>query len=127
MPNLLDVDDIAHFWGGDLQLSATGGLARVNLVERSKQRVLRRLLTNPGSYLAHPTYGAGIPKLVGTVLDLGKIKALIRGQMLMEASVAKTPEPTVDVGAITDGVMVKIAYTSLPTRQPASLSFSVNG
>ncbi len=126
MPNLQDLTEVAHFWGGDLQLSATGDLARVSDAERSKQRVLRRLLTNPGSYLSHVGYGAGVPSKVGAVLDLGKIKALVRGQMLLEASVAKSPPPSVEVFQIADGVQVNVSYIALPTRQPATLSFSVS-
>ena len=126
MPNLQDLTDVAHLWGGDLQLSATGDLARVSNADRSKQRVLRRLLTNPGSYLTHANYGAGVPASVGKILDLAKTTALIRGQMLMEASVAQSPPPNINVFQITDGVQVDISYIALPTRQPATLSFSVS-
>lgn len=125
MPNLQDLTEVAHLWGGDLQLSATGDVARVSDAERSKQRVLRRLLTNPGSYLSHVNYGGGVPASVGAILDIGKTKTLIRGQMLLEASVAQSPPPSVDVFQIADGVQVDISYIALPTRQPATLSFSV--
>lgn len=125
MPNLTDLTELAHSWGGDLSLSGTGDLAATSLVEKSKQRVLRRLLTAPGEYLAHPDYGAGLPSYIGTLVDVAKIKALIRGQMRLEASVAHTPEPDVEVSAIPNGVSVQIAYTVAPEKIPAVLSFSL--
>ena len=93
MADLIDPVDIGHVFGGDLELSPTGDLARVNLVERSKERVLRRLLTNPGDYLMHPTYGAGLPGLIGSTINETKTAALIKGQMLLEASVVQNPPP----------------------------------
>jgi hypothetical protein len=98
------MDDLYHYYGSDLDVSATGDLQSVSGVDRSQQRVLRRLLTNPGEYLAHPEYGAGLPKMVGEVTDVPKIKALIIGQMLLEPSVSKMPAPIVDVQAIAGGI-----------------------
>ncbi len=125
MADLTALDDVAHYWGSDVQPSLTGDLGRVNRSERSRQRVLRRLMTNPGEYVFHPTYGAGLPAQVGRNIDVGKITALIRGQMRLEASVSPTPAPDVAVQLITGGIAVAISYTSLPDRQPVSLSFSL--
>ena len=125
MADLIDPVDIGHTWGGDLGLSPTGDLARVNLVERSKERVLRRLLTNPGDYTSHPDYGAGLPQMVGLAVDPVKTAALITGQMLREASVVQSPAPVVKVGLITNGIAVSISYIVAPARTPAVLSFNV--
>ena len=125
MADLIDPVDIGHTWGGDLGLSGTGDLLRVNLVERSKERVLRRLLTNPGDYTSHPDYGAGLPQMVGLAVDPTKTAALITGQMLREASVVQSPAPTVQVGLITNGIAVSIRYLVAPDRTPAVLSFNV--
>lgn len=119
------LDDIAHLWSDDLRLGPTGDLGRSNGVQRSQERVLRRLMTNPGEYVFHPEYGAGLPRKIGENLDLAKIKALIRGQMLLEASVARAPGPVVEVRAISGGVAVRVQYTALPDKQPVSLSFEV--
>lgn len=119
------LDDIAHLWSQDLRLSPTGDLGRVNRHPRSQERVLRRLMTNPGEYIFHPEYGAGLPRMVGTNIDLGKIQALIEGQMMLEASVVRDPPPKADVREITGGVAVKVQYLSLPDKQPVSLSFDV--
>lgn len=136
MADLTALADVGHFWGSDIQLSPTGDLARASGAERSKQRVFRRLMTNPaasapngatsGDYIFHPGYGAGIPAMIGQVLDIARITARIRGQMLLEASVAKSPAPKVTVNQIVGGVSVDLAYVALPDRQPVSLSFDVS-
>ena len=125
------LNDIDHYWGNDINVSPAGDLGVVSGVTRGQQRILRRLLTNPGDafgppdYPAHPDYGAGLPRQVGTT-DLAGIKALIRGQMLLEDSVARLPEPVITVTPITSGVSVAIRYTDAESRTPATLSFNVN-
>ncbi len=126
MADLIDPVDIGHAFGADLELSATGDLARVNLVERSQERVLRRLLTNPGDYLMHPTYGAGLPAKVGSPIDVAATAALIQGQMLLEASVVQTPPPAVTVSSLENGLAVGVSYLVAPDKTPAVLSFSVS-
>lgn len=118
--------DIGHVFGGDLETSNAGDLATVSAVTRSTQRVLRRLLTPPGTYIFHPEYGAGLPKYVGDVVDVAEVTALIIGQMLLEASVIRTPPPEVTVTETTDGISVFISYLVAPDRQPAALSFDVS-
>jgi len=134
VPNLNDID---HFWGGDTGVSATGDLGTVEVTARGQQRVLRRLLTNPravlpdGSVLPpdypfHPEYGAGLPRYVGVAVEAAEIVALIRGQILLEDSVARVPAPEIGVTAITGGLSVTIRYTDAATSTPATLSFNVN-
>jgi hypothetical protein len=119
------LDDIAHFWGGDLAASVAGDPLRANTAIRSQQRVLRRLMTVPGEYLSHPTYGAGLPGLVGTNASPNYVVALIRGQMLLEESVSKSIAPTISVISIFNGLQVAISYVALPDRQPVALKFTV--
>ena len=122
--------DLSQYVGGDLSSSGTGDLQTASGTLRGQQRVLRRLLTNPGDYIFHPTYGAGLPKYVGQVADLAKIKALILGQVLLEDAVAKSPAPVITVAPIQNGAgggfSVSIQYTDAPSKQPVSLSFSVS-
>ena len=78
------MSDLNHFYGGDLSLSATGDILKVDGSTQGQQRVLRRLLTNPalmdssgkvtvvGDYIWHPTYGAGLPRMVGDTVDIPK-------------------------------------------------------
>lgn len=119
------LEDLGHVWGGDLAVSPSGDVGRVSAATRSQQRVLRRLMTSQGDYLFEPDYGAGLPKRVGSLLNLTEIRTAIRGQMLREPSVARTPAPTVVVRQITGGVAVAVQYVALPDRQPVSLAFDV--
>lgn len=116
------LDDIGHVWGQDLQVGPTGDLARVNEATRTQQRILRRVLTALGSYLFEPTYGAGLPQKIGQALNIGEVKGIIRGQMLLEPSVASIQ--SIEVVPIQGGVSVKVRYTSLPDKQPVVLTFS---
>ena len=117
--------DIAHAYGADLQLSATGDLLAVDSVTRSNQRVLRRLLTNPGDYLWQPEYGAGLPARIGTLLDAEEITGLIRAQIFEEASVSQEPEPEITVVPIANGVSVGIRYTERESALESTLQFRV--
>ena len=123
------INDINHFWGGDLAPSVTGDLLTCSATVRGQQRVLRRLLTNPGDYIFQPDYGAGLPAWVGQPMDVGKIMALIRSQILLEESVAKVPAPEITVRQNpTDltGLAVRIAYNDAATNTPTVLSFNVS-
>ena len=132
------MSDLSHFIGSDLSLSATGDLLKVDGSAQGQQRVLRRLLTNPatydsngnitapGDYIFHPTYGAGLPRTVGDTVNIPKIRALIRGQIFLEACVSKNPEPIITVTAILGGVSVYIHYNDAITGNPAALAFDVN-
>ena len=56
--------DIAHQWGSDLLTSSVGDLASVSGPLLGQQRVLRRLLTNPGDYIWQLDYGAGLARFI---------------------------------------------------------------
>ncbi len=119
--------DLAQFWGGDIARSPTGGLAAVSGTDYGTQRVLRRLLTNPGDYIWHPSYGAGLARRIGETLDLRAIEAVIREQMALEAAVAADPAPVIGVSTIANGVFVSISYVDANLGVPAGLSFQVPG
>jgi hypothetical protein len=118
--------DLYHYVGGDLAASITGDLQAVDGATKGQQRVLRRLLTNPGEYAFHPEYGAGLGQKVGAVADLAGITALIRGQVLLEDAVAKVPPPEIAVTTIPNGIAVNIKYTDAVTKSTQVLSFDVN-
>ncbi|ADE12128.1 hypothetical protein [Sideroxydans lithotrophicus] len=128
--------DIFHLWGNDIGAGSSGDLATVDGTVRNQQRILRRLLTNPqainadgsitpGDYAQHPDYGAGLPQYVGDLYDPSKIRARIRGQMLMESCVARTPEPQIDVQQVDQGISCNIQYVDSTTNTPQVLSFNV--
>nr|WP_199065128.1 hypothetical protein [Chromobacterium sp. ASV5] len=120
------MNDLNHFVGGDLSTSPTGDLSLVAGLERGKQRVLRRLLTNPGDYVFHPEYGAGLGRYVGQIINVPQLTGLIRGQMLQEACVGNSPPPAVTVRARDDGTLaVDISYIDAPSGEPTTLNFDV--
>ena len=124
------MNDIFHVWETDLTTSATGDLALVSGSTLGQQRVMRRLLTNPGDYIWHTDYGAGLASFVGTPANETQITATIRSQIFQEAAVAQTPEPVIDVqvspaGALST-VYVNIRYTDSLSDETQVLTFSVS-
>lgn len=129
MADLKHMIDLYHWWGSDLTVTATGDLKTVMRTDRSRQRVLRRLMTAPGDYLSHPTYGAGLPAYVGRNAEAGKIKAVIVGQMRLEASVdqSATATPAVTVAPVGAGILsAAISYQTASEQDPAVVSFSLS-
>lgn len=119
------MNELAHLVGSDLSLSSSGDAALSTGLTRSQERILRRLMTNPGEYLFHPEYGAGLPRFIGQPLTVAKVRGVIRSQLLLEDSVAHTPEPQITVVAIQEGLAVSIRYTDANSNAPAALSFNV--
>ena len=122
--------DISHQWGADLAIGATGDLVTATGAVLGQQRVLRRLLTNPGDYLWQPNYGAGLARFIGQPGNALQIRAVIRSQIFKEAAVARTPEPVIDVSFSSAGapgtVYVNIRYVDANSAQTQILSFSVS-
>ena len=93
------MQDVSLVWGGDIVSDATGDVALASGTTLGQQRVLRRLLTNPGDYIWELTYGAGLARFVGMPGNLLAIKAAIRAQIFKEPAVSRLPEPSIDVQA----------------------------
>jgi phage baseplate assembly protein W len=122
--------DLFHQWGSDLAVGATGDIATAAGSLLGQQRVLRRLLTNPGDYIWQPDYGAGLAQFVGQPASAARIRAVIRSQIFEESAVARTPEPVIDVSVLPGGsgsVYVHIRYVDSGTGATQLLSFSVGG
>ncbi|SMF96028.1 hypothetical protein SAMN02949497_3408 [Methylomagnum ishizawai] len=117
--------DIDHWFGQDTGTSVTGDLQPVTGVDRGRQRILRRLMTVPGTYITHPDYGAGLPRYIGAVPDVPEIRALILEQMELEAAVGQDPAPQVAIQPIQDGVAVTLRYLDAPEQVPVVLAFDV--
>lgn len=124
------MNDISHVWGSDLAVSASGDLAVVSGSSLGQQRVLRRLLTNPGDYIWQLNYGAGLAAYVGSPANATLITATIRSQIFQESAVARTPEPVIDVQVSPAGslstIYADIRYTDSLTGETQVLTFSVN-
>ena len=121
--------DVSQLWGSDLSLSPTGDLALASGSMLGQQRVLRRLLTNPGEYIWQPSYGAGLAQFIGGPANALQIRAVIRSQIFKESTVARTPEPVIDVvpSSGDGGVYVHIRYVDSGSGQTQTLFFSING
>ena len=66
---MAQLSDLSHYFGSDVASSNVGGLQAIGGTVLGQQRVLRRLLTNPGDYIFHPTYGAGVQQWIGGIFD----------------------------------------------------------
>lgn len=118
--------DINHVWSTDLRWNDALDLSTVDGTEQGQQRILRRLLTVPGTYIWHPEYGAGLQTWIGRNTDIPKIKALVRGQILLEPAVARIPEPQIDVEENPDGsLFIRIKYQDAVTNSVVLLPFTV--
>ena len=91
------MEDLYLDWCGDLAIGPTGDLLLANGTSLSNQRIVRRLLTNPGDYVWNGTYGAGLARSVGDPLKVVNIEAVIRRQLELDDLVALFPTPTVEV------------------------------
>lgn len=105
----------------------TGDLAVSNGTVQTQQRVLRRLLTDPGEYIWQLDYGAGLAQFVGGPVSPLQIQAVIRSQIFKEAAVSADPEPEIDVLPVIGGssVAVTISYADADTGESQVLTFSV--
>lgn len=120
------MSDLHHAWAGDLSASPTGDLATVTGPALGTERVLRRLLTNPGDYIWQPGYGAGLARFVGQPADPAAIRALIREQMRREPAVALVPEPVIDVQSDPGGTLsVQVRYADADTADAQTLSLEL--
>ena len=118
--------DLSHEFGADLAAGPTGDLALAEGAALGRQWVLRRLLTNPGDYIWQPDYGAGLGRFVGQPAAPERIRAVVRSQIFRERSVARSPEPVVEVQAGNDGrVFVAIRYADADSGETLSISLSV--
>lgn len=127
--------DIAHWFGDDLQVSASGDIMVATDIDQSNQRIVRRLMTTEGEYCWHPDYGASLPIRVGEPAgalngdnadnDLDAVRGVIRNQMYLERAVARSPEPTIAVSPILNGAFVSIQYIDGLSGDGETLDFEV--
>lgn len=124
------MSDIFHQWGCDLTLGPMGDLAIADDPVVGQQRILRRLLTNAGDYIWQLGYGAGLAGFIGQTVNASQIAAVIRSQIFKESSVARTPEPTIDItaspGGVPGEVYVYISYVDSGSGKTQVLGFSAS-
>lgn len=121
--------DLYHYFGNDISVASNGDLLLVDGLTLSKQRILRRLLTNPGDYIFDLNYGAGLAQFVGqplTTLLKSQITGLITSNMFLETSVSQTPPPVITLQANQTQLFCQIQYTELSTNTLQVLDFGVS-
>jgi hypothetical protein len=114
--------------GSDLFATNTGDLETVTGSEETTQRILRRLLTNPGTYYWHPDYGAGLPLYIGQPLSEAlykQVKTTITTQLYQESTVARNPPPDIELQPIENGLFCQITYTDAVQQAPITLTFNL--
>lgn len=130
--------DIYHFWGGDIFASPTGDLQTADDSDSTTQQILRALMTNPAlsdavgnaiasaDYSDHPQWGAGLPRKIGSNLNVSNVIATIRNIMFSFPGVARTPQPVIQVTPFNTGASIEIQYVNSITGEPDTLSFDIN-
>jgi hypothetical protein len=119
--------DISHFIGSDLSILSNGNFELATDAVEGQQRVLRRLLTNPGDYPWRLEYGAGLAAFLGQTISKFRINARITSQMLLERAVLQNPPPTVDVEVIENTVIANIHYVDRDSGDTSNLEFNTGG
>ena len=119
--------DIFHEWCSDLAVGSGGDLAVSNGSDAVRQRVCRRLLTNPGDYLWSLDYGGGLAQFIGTPTNTSNIEAIVRTQLELEVAVPTSPAPQVSVrvaDAASGHVVASITYADSSSDAPVQLNVS---
>jgi phage baseplate assembly protein W len=119
--------DIFHNWGDDLAVGNGGDLALSSGSDTTNQRILRRLLTNPGDYIWNLDYGGGLGQFVGKPLSSREIEGVIRAQLVKEAAVPVSPTPgivTTTNDAAGGTVAVSITYSAADSLGAVTLNFN---
>jgi hypothetical protein len=125
--------DLFQWYGSDFLVDVNGDLMSVSGATWTQQRIVRRLLTPPNTYLFHPEYGAGLGRFIGENLspDLyQEIRNLIVTQIFLEAAVAKNPKPiiTLSILNVLENTVLNVAieYFDLIDQKTVYLSFNVD-
>lgn len=118
--------DLSLEWDDDFVIDATGDLLVVDGDVEVRQRLERRLFTAVKGYVWAPSYGAGLPQKIGSVLSVSQIKSIVAAQLALEASVAPSPPAQLTVSASPnqpDLITISILYWDAQTG--VSVSFDI--
>ena len=109
-------------WGADLSIGPNGDLLVASAEADVQARIVRRLLTNPGDYIWHTDYGAGLGTYVGETYSSRFIEGRINNQLQLESLVETSPAPAIHINqspsdSSTTSITIQyqvagIAYTS---------------
>ena len=119
--------DVSLEWNDDFEIDASGDLLVVDGDDEVRQRLERRLFTAVKGYVWHPSYGAGLPQKIGSVLSISEITSIVLSQLNIEASVAPSPPAQLTVTVSPNDpsdVMIGIVYWDAKTGQTVSFSIT---
>jgi hypothetical protein len=116
-------------WGEDLSVGVSGDIGVALVQAEVQQRLVRRLLTNPGEYVWHVDYGAGLGSYVGERYSPGFIEGAVLNELQLEALVAGTPAPMVQTNLSVTGpfstISVAIQYQVAGTSTPDFITLNL--
>lgn len=126
-------------WGGDFEISQNGSLVLAYGWDQVRQRILRRLLTNPAftlddgtpvppDYLFDPKYGLGFRRRVGEnwTPDLQLyLKAMINQAVLIDEGVNVNLPPLINITQ-TDHTVQVVITVYLKTGQPGVIALQIS-
>lgn len=126
-------------WGGDLKLSTNGGLELANGWDEVRQRIFRRILTNPAftladgtpiaaDYIFHPDYGLGAGRLIGEPISDDwslRLKHIITEGVTIDQGVDASEPPVIDIRRYPGGVVWVIIVVRLKTGEPGRIAFAL--
>ena len=114
-------------WGGDLTLSPAGDLSAVPVETEAQQRIIRRLLTNQGSYIWHLDYGAGLGRQIGKPFVARSVENTVTDHLRREKLVSTTLPPSVQISGVSDqssgalAMVIHFDVVSVPGRQSVAI------
>ena len=122
---------ISTEWGEDLAVSPTGDIATISIDESLSSRIVRRMLTNPGDYIWHVDYGAGLGRYVGQPYSPRFVGTAIQNQLRFESLVAITPAPNIEVSqSLNDGapaISVSVQFQNARSSENGSVILTAAG
>ena len=120
--------DLSQTWSGDLALTQSGDLTTASGPALGTQRVLRRLLTNPGAYLWHLDFGTGLAAWIGAPAAPAAIATAVRSQLFLDAAVAADPAPVIELQPGPAGALyLSVRYADAETALPQTLNAMIPG
>ena len=101
---------LASGWGTDLLVGPGGDIAVVPARAEVQYRIIRRLLTNPGDYIWHSGYGAGLGGYVVQPFSPQLVESTILYHLEQEPFILLTPAPKISAS---DGLDVSFSSVSV--------------
>lgn len=118
--------DVSHNFSADIDIDVNGDLLCSDGLTESQQQIIRRLLTPTGDNIWHYTYGLGAGSYVGdSSAKLSKLKALLMGGLIEDATVAKFPTPIVSLSMNGPSVICRVQYVEMASGTNQLITFTV--